>query len=616
MRAIDEARARQSEAAGLKSRWLIVAALVTLGLCGTAGARTWQVPGDVGTIKTALEDSSSYGDTVLVAPATYDTTSGESFPIVMASGVVLLSEIGPAATIIDANATNRVFDCTGLDSSTVIAGFTITGGLHTQGAGLCCTDSYLEIRDNIITGNIATDIGAQGGGLYLTGGAPRIVANDILANKARKNMGAGLFCGGETAAIIEANNICENVARYGGGIFMQYCGPLFRGNTVSRNKSLATGAGVDCSFSSYAIVTGNVISHNSASSDGPGIACCYNASPVITYNTIAGNSGTFGGGVRSLGGSSPSVWANVILDNVDGIYLMEDSDSIYAHANNIYHNSFQSGDHEAINHTSFNMDLSGNWWGYADSMLVAGLISGPAYFMPFRDGPIDTVPGEPAAAVSVTLMDDETYSGPLADPVTVGDTLYIELLGSDWNVDFVEPALVILTSALDPIGIAAALIETGSNTGIYRGRAYVDSISDDGADAIGVGAGDEITVRASIDPLVFCVTPVATASITFDPENDSPASGVAVHAGNHPDPFRDATEISYVVPATGRVSVEIYSVSGRLIRTLVDESMAAGSHGISWDARDSRGHRVAGGVYLCRVTTEAARYTDKMVLLR
>jgi hypothetical protein len=84
---------------------------------------------------------------------------------------------------------------------------------------------------------------------------------------------------------------------------------------------------------------------------------------------------------------------------------------------------------------------------------------------------------------------------------------------TDWNGAFTEPALVILTSTKDPAGTATALIETGANTGTYRGLAFVDSLSDDLADRIGVNPGDEITVRASVDPLVFDVATAATAGI-------------------------------------------------------------------------------------------------------
>jgi hypothetical protein len=384
---------------------------------------------------------------------------------------------------------------------------------------------------------------------------------------------------------------------------------------VSRNRSLATGAGVDCSFNSYPIVTENVIVRNLASSDGCGIACCYGATPIVTYNTIAGNSGIYGGGVRTLGNSSPAIWANVIVDNVDAIYLADDSDSIHAYANNMYCNSYQTGDYEVVNRTTYNIDLTGNYWYYSDSLMIAGLISGPATFAPFSGTAIDTVPGEPSAASSVTVMEDGTYSDPLLAPVTVGDTLFIQLEGTDWMAAFVEPALVILTSDVDPAGIAVALIETGPATGVYRGQAYVDSLSDDMSDRIGVGVGD-IIVRANVDPSVFYVVTVATAGVEDSPygvEADLPGLRAP---RNHPDPFYGETEIRYTVPVSGEVTVEIYDVSGRLVRTLVSGRRPAGSYSIDWDAGDRVGKRVASGIYFCRVATEGSLQVDKMIFLQ
>jgi hypothetical protein len=587
-----------------------------MSIAGPAMARTWHVPGDVAAIKVALEDSSAYGDTVMVAPATYDTTSGEVFPITMQNGVAILSEAGPVTTIIDAGGTARVFECAGLDSSTVIAGFTIMGGSEVDGAGLHCLDSYLEIRENTITQNIASGPTAHGGGIYCNGGEPRIVDNVITGNKARNNMGGGIFCTGGAEALIEGNLIDKNVARYGGGIFMQYCGPLVRNNTVSRNKANSTGAGVDCSFNSYPTVTGNVIVHNIANSDGSGIANCYGARPVITYNTIAGNGASFGGGLRTLGSSSPYMWANIFVDNVDAIYLVEDSDSIYARANNIYYNTYAAGNYEIVNHTTYDIDLTDNYWALTDSTLIAALISGPGHFMPFRGSPVDTVPGEPSSAASVTFMEDETYTSPLAGYVLIGDTLYVEIVGSDWNGDFIEPALVILTSTKDPVGIAAALIETGSGTGIYRGRAYVDSVSDDLTDRIGVNDGDEIIVRANVDPSVFDVATTATSGVTdgaFDGGSGLPG---VVHAWNHPDPFRRETKIEYTVPVTGLVAVAVYDVLGRQVRTLVNGPMVAGEHRLTWDATDRNGRIVPSGIYFLRVTNGDSEYTDRIIRLR
>jgi hypothetical protein len=594
----------------------LVIALIILCVASTSVSRTWRVPTEVPTLKAAVEDSAACGDTVLVATATYDTTSGETFPIIMQDGVVLASESGPGATVIDAGVTARVFDCVDLDSSTVIAGFTITGGSAVDGGGLHCLNSYLEIRDNIITGNTATGTTAHGGGIFCNGGTPRIVGNVIIGNKARKNMGGGIFCTAAAEALIEDNLIDGNTAKYGGGIFMQYCGPLVRNNTVSRNKSIATGAGVDCSFNSYPTVTGNVIVHNFANSDGSGIANCYGARPVISHNTIAGNTGVFGGGVRSLGNSSPAIWANIIVDNVDAIYLMADSDSIYAHANNIYYNPYQAGHYEVVNQTAYDIDLAGNYWAYTDSVLIASLISGPSHFMPFMGSAVDTVPGEPSAAASVTLMADGTYTSPLVGAVLIDDTLFVELVGSDWNGAFTEPALVILTSTKDPVGIAAALIETGPATGIYRGLAYVDSVSDDQVDKIGVNDGDEITVRANVDPSVFDIVTTGVAGVSVDRIDSGSDQLGPVLARNRPNPFRNETEIEYVVPSAGRACVEIYDVSGRHVKTLVNDQMVVGPHSVSWDGTDRNGEAIPSGIYFLRVAFEGTECSDKMILLR
>jgi hypothetical protein len=573
------------------------------------------VPGDVVTIKAAVEDSAAYGDTVLVSPGVYDTTSAEAFPMVMKNGVVLKSTDGPAVTFIDANLTGRVFNCISLDSTTVISGFTITGGVETEGGGIYCLDSDLEISDNIITGNAATDVAAHGGGLFLSGGAPSITSNQIVSNKARKNMGGGIFCAGGSTALIKDNLITRNVAKYGGGIFMQYCRPTVRGNTVSRNRSIATGAGVDCSFNSSPVVTHNVIVHNTANADGSGIACCYGTTPTIAYNTIAGNSGTFGGGVRALGNSSPEIWANVIVDNVDAIHLLEDSDSAYAHANNMYYNTYQPGGYEVVNHTIFEIDLTGNYWAYTDSLIIAGLIYGPAYFCPFAVAPIDTVPGEPSAATSVTVMEDRLCTVPFTGPAALGDTLFIELEGTDWNGLFVEPALVIITSDSDPAGIAVALVESGPATGIYAGEAYVDSLSDDLGDAIGVSEGDQIRVAANVDPSVYYTVSVPTAGVDGI-AGEGLDSGPMLQTRNHPDPFSDLTEINYTVPACGRVRVTVYDVSGRLVAALVDEWKPAGSYLTSWGALGGSGGRMAGGIYFCRVAADGIETVDKMILLK
>ena len=60
--------------------------------------------------------------------------------------------------------------------------------------------------------------------------------------------------------------------------------------------------------------------------------------------------------------------------------------------------------------------------------------------------------------------------------------------------------------------------------------------------------------------------------------------------------------INFGVPAAGKVTVNIYSETGQLVRTLVDHEMAAGRHELLWNGRNQSGNTVAAGVYFYRMT--------------
>jgi hypothetical protein len=86
---------------------------------------------------------------------------------------------------------------------------------------------------------------------------------------------------------------------------------------------------------------------------------------------------------------------------------------------------------------------------------------------------------------------------------------------------------------------------------------------------------------------------------------------------NIPNPFNPTTAIGYDVPAGGAdVTIGVYDVAGRLVRTLVDERRPAGSHRVTWDGRDASRQPVATGVYFCRMQAGSFVQTRKMVLLK
>jgi serine protease AprX len=97
-------------------------------------------------------------------------------------------------------------------------------------------------------------------------------------------------------------------------------------------------------------------------------------------------------------------------------------------------------------------------------------------------------------------------------------------------------------------------------------------------------------------------------------EGGLPGEGNLVLA--RPNPFSPEARIEYIVPVEGRVTVAVYDLRGRLVRTLVDEATPAGTHSVSWDGTNTRGEGVGSGVYFVRLSTPGREGHAKMTLLR
>ena len=83
-----------------------------------------------------------------------------------------------------------------------------------------------------------------------------------------------------------------------------------------------------------------------------------------------------------------------------------------------------------------------------------------------------------------------------------------------------------------------------------------------------------------------------------------------------PNPFYGQTNISFQLPVTSNVSVDVYSISGRVVRSMQPGTMEAGTHSLVWDGTDSSGQPLGQGVYFVRVNTASGTLTTKVNLLR
>ncbi|MCB1184874.1 carboxypeptidase regulatory-like domain-containing protein [bacterium] len=97
--------------------------------------------------------------------------------------------------------------------------------------------------------------------------------------------------------------------------------------------------------------------------------------------------------------------------------------------------------------------------------------------------------------------------------------------------------------------------------------------------------------------------------------DDVPVTRVAL-GRNHPNPFNPRTSLRFSLPARQEVSLKVYDVNGRLVRTLVAEMRDAGVHTVVWNGEDDRGGRAASGLYFARLVSGNVVQTRKMTLLK
>lgn len=92
----------------------------------------------------------------------------------------------------------------------------------------------------------------------------------------------------------------------------------------------------------------------------------------------------------------------------------------------------------------------------------------------------------------------------------------------------------------------------------------------------------------------------------------------ALHLRNYPNPFNPETNISFSISESmQQVNLSIYNIKGQLVKSLVNEELAAGEHNIIWNGRDQSDKPAASGIYFYRLKTASQiTETGKCILLK
>jgi hypothetical protein len=112
----------------------------------------------------------------------------------------------------------------------------------------------------------------------------------------------------------------------------------------------------------------------------------------------------------------------------------------------------------------------------------------------------------------------------------------------------------------------------------------------------------------------------STATAVGDDDSGGPAQGLPPYEGFelscHPNPCNPAATIDFSLASAQHARLAIYDAQGRLVRTLVDGTLAGGPHSIVWNGTNESGGRVASGVYFYRIVSDKKSATKKILLLR
>jgi len=326
-----------------------------------------------------------------------------------------------------------------------------------------------------------------------------------------------------------------------------------------------------------------------------------------------------GGAIRSAGEGVRGAFATFDLDRVriasNARRGIEITPPAGASANNcdIYDNDNAVSSYGFFNNiSSVTVDATSSWWGDAS-------------------GPFDPSPGPPsmnAGGLGDRVTDYVNYGSWLSAPNTNQAPNFFALVqpanGAEelpTSVTFVwqraedpEGGAVTYDLVVDedpafgsPIVNVAGLVDTAYDAGnifVLSTPIYWRVIARDVAGGSRSGAPT---------PSVFTIPP-ATG---IDPPGNPAGIPVAFDvSAPYPNPFRDASTFAFTLPEAGRVRIDIFDVSGRLVQTLADGAMPRGAHALVWDGRNESGRAVGAGVYFYRLVTATETVAKRTVLAR
>jgi hypothetical protein len=443
-------------------------------------------------------------------------------------------------------------------------------GIRLRGAGSIGILAYCVVEKSHIIdeeGNYAT-----GGGLLCDQGHLDL-AHCWLQHNVALNMfgyGGGISFNHATGTLTECMISDNRSALFGGGIYSKWSTVTLTGCTIICDSAVY-GGGLYCDGGNVQ-VSNSVISHNKMASQGCGIYCADSTILEIENCSISDNEGDMSGSGFYSTDSSPVLNDCIIARNIGEAGVQCDGGAPVFNRCTITGShgweSSYSVDNVYLNRTTATLNsciityarggAGVRFIQSENSRIIYSDIfgNGGGQFAEINDGP---------AAIGIIALTNangdscDTYYNVYRDPM-FADTVNgnYHLMAGSPCIDAGDPAL--------PHDADGTVADIGAYT-------FAQDVS----------VGSDFIVHPS-------------SLILYQ---------------NYPNPFNAETRIAFDLPQAGKAAIDLFDITGRKIRTLVDGNLNAGRHEIAVD-----GSNLASGMYFCRMQAGSRTMTVKMMLLK
>lgn len=518
---------------------------------------------------------------------------------ILAIALTAIFCIPASATIIDVPDDYSTIQ-QGIDASTdgdtvLVQPGTYVENINFNGHNTVLGSLYLTTGDTSYVSTTIIDGNSQAPVITFASGEGNtaVISGFSIVNGFISGYGAGIRCINNSNPKIISNRIERNVAWKGAGLLCEDSSPFVGNNYFYADTSWHDGGAINCRLNSASIIVGNIFEANYG--DCGAAVCCEASDAIIQNNSMTGNFATYrGGAIACLYGSQPLIKNNTIKGNIadwGGGLLASYSDIVFSD-NIVCDNSAYGGggvfvggsDQSVIDNNVFN----GN---FALDHPYGGGLGGGVYC----DG------SDVVVLNSIFWSDSAEVSGNEIYVDECEPTFAYNNIQGGWegqgNID------------LDP------LFRDPENGDFH----LMSTACGDPNDSPCIDAGDPNIVDILLDCYwglgglrsdmgAYGGGDSATVGI-YDYVDELPRRFMLLQ--NYPNPFNANTTLKIDIRDETDIRINIYNVLGRVVTTLFDGKMGAGTYAISWNAGD-----MPSGIYFARLETRGRTECIKMVLLK